>query len=871
MNPNLPEFNHQAARRALDQRLDIPLDAGTQAELEKHLASCEACRKYAAAQVKLEQGLHHALHERWPESAVEPVPVTLHTSLEQEKFNLRSQTMTKKSQGGIKVVFSGARFLGYAAAILVFILAFAWVLRFLGPRQATTGPQPTSASTQTPEISSQQEPTQKSPEVVTKATEAEPLSSTSPLFPNLQFEIGVALPYAPREAMVYTQAHPQAATLENIQAMASRLGAEGTIYQQPGEGPDPIYIVTDGKGWITFPYGSAEFFLYYPDYPHVLAYTPSNLPFEQQAAVAETFLIEHGLLEPPYQVEAVTGYPGGVHFVRTLDDRPVIYGVGYFPSLVDLDVQIGMDGQVSQVTYGARYFQPAQKLPVLTASKAWEEFLSGALEGVRYAVNTPQDLVTNGYRAWVRPYPDGELVHLYGYAQLAQPAAANGEAIAFFNNWQVKGTNAGAFIAQLINDQMMKYSFLHAWGTLQTDAAGKQSLAVQGWEVSPFEDQFFSGVLNRRADGASISNESGNYALADVPDELADQSQIDVRGVISQPGVIEWSLLTTGVPANGGYGMMDACAGGGGGGGDSSIGGGSFKRFSLQELAGNAQPTSTVVALSGPFKVGDKVDGVQGILTIYRHILMDGKETIDANLSGEPGDFFPDYWTLRLTGDQVAALEPYAGLPMKAWGTVNGVTSEGFPILLIERFEEAYPGLKIEAWLGKTESATVEGQEVLIFTTTDGKQFVLASSIDPNNPLPEYGLPGDQLVVEGLARPDRSFGGYPLIDPFGISVANGMTSLDSYQIDANQVRVWDERQSSSSADLAQALSGKAVVDKVELVYAAASLQQCFGNTETDPEKAPWLYVQPAWRFTGHLEDGKTFEIQVQAAEGLYKK
>jgi hypothetical protein len=216
--------------------------------------------------------------------------------------------------------------------------------------------------------------------------------------------------------------------------------------------------------------------------------------------------------------------------------------VGYFPSLVDLDVQIGSDGQVSQVTYGARYFQPSQKLPVLPASRAWEEFLSGAAEGVRYAVNLPQDLVTNVYRAWVRPYPDGELIHLYGYAQLVQPAEADGEATAFFDNWQVTGQNAGDFADQLANDQMMKYNFLHAWGMLQTDAAGKQRFDVQGWEISPFEDQFFSVVLNRHAEGPSISTESGEYALADVPEDLPDQSQIDVRGVISVPRVIEWSL-----------------------------------------------------------------------------------------------------------------------------------------------------------------------------------------------------------------------------------------------------------------------------------------------------------------------------------------
>jgi hypothetical protein len=32
-----------------------------------------------------------------------------------------------------------------------------------------------------------------------------------------------------------------------------------------------------------------------------------------------------------------------------------------------------------------------------------------------------------------------------------------------------------------------------------------------------------------------------------------------------------------------------------------------------------------------------------------------------------------------------------------------------------------------------------------------------------------------------------------------------------------------------------------------------------------------MYVQPVWRFRGSLDDGKTFEIQVQALEEGYLK
>jgi hypothetical protein len=32
---------------------------------------------------------------------------------------------------------------------------------------------------------------------------------------------------------------------------------------------------------------------------------------------------------------------------------------------------------------------------------------------------------------------------------------------------------------------------------------------------------------------------------------------------------------------------------------------------------------------------------------------------------------------------------------------------------------------------------------------------------------------------------------------------------------------------------------------------------------------PWLYVQPIWRFSGVFEDGRPFEVQVQALPDEY--
>jgi hypothetical protein len=61
------------------------------------------------------------------------------------------------------------------------------------------------------------------------------------------------------------------------------------------------------------------------------------------------------------------------------------------------------------------------------------------------------------------------------------------------------------------------------------------------------------------------------------------------------------------------------------------------------------------------------------------------------------------------------------------------------------------------------------------------------------------------------------------------------------------------------------------VEKVELVYTTASLMGCrgMGFTENDPQVAPWTIVQPVWRFTGTFENGRPFEIQIQALAEEY--
>jgi hypothetical protein len=81
---------------------------------------------------------------------------------------------------------------------------------------------------------------------------------------------------------------------------------------------------------------------------------------------------------------------------------------------------------------------------------------------------------------------------------------------------------------------------------------------------------------------------------------------------------------------------------------------------------------------------------------------------------------------------------------------------------------------------------------------------------------------------------------------------------------------WDHTQDLGS-DPGSILEGHATVENIELAYFAISLDRCTASDESDPTLAPWLYVQPVWVFSGTFDDGRRFEIRVQALPDEYLK
>ncbi len=230
------------------------------------------------------------------------------------------------------------------------------------------------------------------------------------------------------------------------------------------------------------------------------------------------------------------------------------------------------------------------------------------------------------------------------------------------------------------------------------------------------------------------------------------------------------------------------------------------------------------------------------------------------------GDATHPGWSAILEGEVLLSAESFHNLPIKIWGTVTAVDENGQPFIVIDRYEEAYPGTRIQAWFVTQQSVTLEGKEVILLTAQDGSQFVSNQSITwgPEGSL--VGNGGDMVIVEGYIIPDTNYGGYSILNELMTSMTNGETSLDGYIIQSTQPGVMDEAE---SVDPASVLTGHVTIENIELMYAAVTLTRCTADFVNNPEYTHFLYAQPVWRFTGHFDDGRIFEIQIQALPDEY--
>ena len=665
------------------------------------------------------------------------------------------------------------------------------------------------------------------------------------LFANTTPVLSATLPASPERVTIYAQQSREPLTLENARRMAERMGVTGDVYRVNSEDPQSkVYQVTNGASAIWF-MDTPLAFSYVADYATVLSNNGEPLPFEQQAAIAEAFLKERGLLDFAYRVEPVGIRNGEVRFVRLLDGRPLRENNPFDPRI---DVAVTLDGKVKQVVYHALKLQPVGEYPIRSARAAWEALASGQ-PAVHMSVIVSGLVQTSTLQAWQRQYPPGQRADLYGYVQALQPADAGTLPFVSVNNLPLSGD------LQTLISQASPGQFLHIWGQMQREASGVLTCNVSGWEPSALPDETFEGVIRRQGDKASLLVEKvissklapskgsaqvgQSLVLPDPPANLADRARVSIRGVqVARPEpTLEWWTIQTGAAASG------AATSGG---------------LSAPILApADRAPTPTPFPI--PYRPGDRVDGLAGILNVTIWESPDKSRTTQIVLGVESREGAWD-WSAHLQGPGASGIEQYHNLHVRVWGKY--VEERGAPTILVEWYERADPEEQIQAWLGTARLVTLSRRKVYLFTSRDGKQYVLQSSLDTPEPLLEsspLGRPGDQILVEGKVS-SKTFDGYPVIKNLMGKIAPDMQDLAGYQIQSALPNVVHKP---APTDLIQ---GQAVVDKVELVYYTPDWRGADVSADQ-----PSRYVQPLWSFSGHLDDGRNFEVLLQAVQDQYLK
>jgi hypothetical protein len=260
------------------------------------------------------------------------------------------------------------------------------------------------------------------------------------------------------------------------------------------------------------------------------------------------------------------------------------------------------------------------------------------------------------------------------------------------------------------------------------------------------------------------------------------------------------------------------------------------------------------------------LEGVIVSLGQVQKIIYAGGTTEMAYMASLPNPNDPlNITSVKLVGDGAAlqGLESLNKLHVKVWGTFQMLGEQ--PAIQVERYEKAYADETYGAWLGHEKVVTLEGRQVMLFTDISGKQYVFERSIENSPSVLEDGFNGEQFVVEGTLS-QETFAGYPMILEYSASIAPGRTDLSGYQFQGNKVFEDHEEGATPQPPLAQDSVKNVVIDQAELVYFAYDFSHGGGF---DVNTSPMRYVQPVWRFSGKLNDGRLVQVLVQAVTDQY--
>jgi hypothetical protein len=855
----LKELTHLQAQKLINLDTDGSLYDDQRNQLDQHLQGCAVCRAYADDLSQLEAKLQQSLQERWPES--HPKEVELESTLADILPQLRKNQMKINHANTL-------RGLGWGVLAVLLIAGLVWTIKTLAPLPTQAPAQVVTVEVVSPKVTQVivlpiELPSPTPQEPLPTPTIAFLKSGSVSLFPGVEFTFASELPSSPESLTLYRQQLSQAVTADIARQVATQWGVAGGVYSSPSEGMnDIIFDVMDGARamrFLNFP----DQFIYSvgyasPDYGSALMDNGPLPSFDEQVFNATKFLEPFGILDLPYRTQPLETERGMVAFILLLDGYPVIQEIGADRSKIGwIDVKVNTPGQVTMVEYSHHDFQPVGSYPVLSAQQAWDRFTNDTdLKHSRYAVLSPEG--TNTYQSWVHKYEVGQEAEIYDWVNTYYSADPSQPALVMLNNLPLIGETAG-----MSPENQYDVRFVHAWGQIQGSPTDGIALRVAGWEVSTLNEEYITGTVVTQSGEVQLVAIDRTLTLLDPPTDIPEGTQVGVQGVVldGNPPLLSWKFIETGeIPFS--YGASSSCGGSGGGGNqlsNANFGGGNF---ALLNLDGQTDPAATQVTV--PYQTGEEINAASGTVYVTQHIYLGGNTSLEVIFSPDPASGLNMDWAYSLIGDSLSGIDQYNNLPITISGKVDRIENN-IVYIAVAGYAPVYPEEQIQAWTGTEQILTLDGKEVVLFTTSDGESYVLKSSVDFQPADANIiGRLGDLIEIEGYVIPDQRLGGYLLLkDTAGSAQPDGV-------VDSAQVNIWDHSQDPSSNPGA-VLQGTVTIDSVELAYDAINLDRCQASAANDPNMAPWLYVQPMWVFNGHFDDGRRFIAQVQALPDEYLK
>lgn len=759
--------------------------------------------------------------------------------------------------------------LRWIALMVLLALVLSWSIRNLVPP-----PQPAINST----------PTIAAPEGTATST-SEPLNITPTPgtqqgydFRGAKLYLAQPLPTSPDKAHIYQLKKDEPATREQAQAIADQFGIQGDIYTESllmyGH---PDFVFTDGKQQLDV--YSKRYFSYTADMAKSRIYPYGVQPSDHAETTIHEFLKRRGL-DFPFSI-STSDFPG-LYIVKPLapDSIPMQYE-SYTPPVM----RVGLDENGNVLTIDAALMDydtaPIGEYGIISAQDALQVVLddhivAGKMEYMHSGNESPKE--------WYRSYPDNQPVTVYGYITLTAALDPGKPALILLDGVPVAGNSSG--MESLQNSTQIK-----ATGQYSVES-GIRKFNVESWDRKVQESEL-SGTLNRQGDQIVISDDNGNqYPLLDPPADLPlntdpAKSQLSVYGPI-QDGKVFWTYIQ----------FWENYSHGGGGGGN-GVG------FYKINLSGSPVPFPSPTAViesneqpsfMGPYtvKAGDTLSAIaqtygttvdelvrinslpdtniyidqklnvpmkelpekpvqdlRGYLTVSIHNKSDGTSSREYQLEVTQDSGGASIFTME--GPSLSELDAYNALPILITGKIDKTGN-----LVVDSYKIPYPDLHFQIMKGTEKAEQLAGQTVVVFTAQDGKSYVefLATNNIPNDQS-FVGVQGDLIQQEVLILPDESFGGLPVAHVYQRSIIqeNG----PELQVQANKMQVFTpDNDPNAPVDFAQP---NLTIDHVELVYFVSNPYYQVNDPNYN-QRSP--YIQPAWHFQGHYDDGSIFDVLIQA-------